>query len=234
MLNVHDHETVLDLGAGPMRYSMSIARCGNALVIAADLDFRVRDVEFAKGKGVVPIRADSQFLPLADRSVDRILMSSLLHMVPEPLKVLRECRRVLKDRGHVVLSVPNHYQFIPKFMKSIVWPTLCRLFGLPLTDAELTQHLNERFHVGGPQGYYSRDELAEMLKNAKLEIIEHEYSPGRVGSFLWELAVLGFVRCGNISFHLLFLAYPIAWALEFVKGASTGSEHIVKVGPIRG
>lgn len=231
MLDAHANETVLDLGAGPMQYSILVARCDGALVIAADLDFLTGDVELAKRKGVVPIRADGQFLPLADQSIDRILMSSLLHMVPEPLLVLRECRRVLKNEGHVVLSVPNHYQFIPKWMNSIAWPTLQRLFGLPSTHAELIQKLNERFHVGGPQGYYSLDELNTMLHSSGFFVMEHKYSPGRFGSVIWELAVLGYVRCGNVAFHLLMFVYPLARFFDVISKSSVGSEHVLLVAP---
>ena len=234
MLDVHDCETVLDLGAGPMHYAISIAQHDNAYVIAVDLDFRMDRVGMARRNGVVPIRATGQFLPLADQSIDCILMSSLLHMVREPLKLLQECRRVLRQDGHVVFSVPNHYQFIPRLMKSFAGPALRHLFRLPRTHEEIVCHLNERFHVSGPQGYYSLSELIPMLRSSGLNIVEHKYAPGRFGSLLWELAILGYVRFGNIAFHLLFFSYPLARLFDTAKKSSVGSEHVIKVDLVNG
>ena len=232
MLDVYDQQVVLDFGAGPMQYAIAVAQHDRAYVIAADLDFRLDCVDVAKRNRVVPLRANGQSLPLPDKSIDRILMSSLLHMVPEPLKLLRECKRVLKQDGHVVFSVPNHYQFIPKLMKSFVGPAFCRLFRLPRTHEELVCHLNKRFHVGGPQGYYSIDDLNSLLKSSGFDIVEHEYAPGWFGSLLWELSILGHIRFGNIAFHLLFLTYPLARFCDIFIKSSIGSEHIVKALPI--
>ena len=232
LLDVSDGQVVLDLGTGQMQYAIVFARYDGAYVIAVDLDFRMDRVGEAMGKGVVPLRANGQALPLADRSIDCILMSSLLHMVPEPLQLLTECRRVLKPGGHVVLSVPNHYQFIPVLMRSFAGPLLCQLFGLPRTPEELVRHLNERFHVGGRQGYYSLEELAGLLSTSGFRVVEHEYAPGRFGSLMWELSVLGYVSFGNLAFHLLFLAYPLARLCDILTKSSSGSEHIVKVSPV--
>lgn len=232
LLDLRNGQTVLDLGAGQMQYAILIARHDGAHVIAADLDLRMDRVDEARRNGVVPLRANGQALPLADGSVDRILMSSLLQMVPGPLQLLRECKRVLKPGGHVVLSVPNHYQFIPVLMKSFAAPVLCRLFGMPRTPGELIRHLNERFHVGGSQGYYSLNELTALLEASGFRIAEHKYAPGRFGSLLWELGVLGYVRFGNLAFHLLFFTYPFARLCDILVKSSVGSEHIVKVSPV--
>ncbi len=231
MLNVYEQQVVLDLGAGPMEYAIAVAQHDGVYVIAADLDLLMDRVSTARRHGVVPLQVNGQMLPLADQSIDRILMSSLLHMVPEPLKLLQECHRVLKQDGHVVLSVPNHYQFIPKLMKSFAGPALCRLFRLPNTHEELVCQLNKRFHVGGPKGYYSLSDLTSLLKETGFNIVEHEYAPGWFGSLLWELSILGYVRFGNIAFHLLFFTYPLARLFDIFKKSSIGSEHIVKVSP---
>lgn len=232
MLGADRQKIVLDLGAGPMQYAIAVAQNDSAYVIAADLDFRLDCVDVEKRNRVVPLRANGQSLPLADKSIDRILMSSLLHMVPEPLKLLQECHRVLKQDGHVVLSVPNHYQFIPKLMKSFAGSAFCYLFRLPHTHEELVCQLNKRFHVGGPQGYYSIDDLNSLLKSSGFDIVEHKYAPGWFGSLLWEFAILGYVRFGNIAFHLLFLTYPLARFFDIFIKSSIGSEHIVKALPI--
>lgn len=46
-------------------------------------------------------------LPLKKESVDVIIAGEIIEHVYNPIKFLRECRRVLKKRGKIVLSVPN-------------------------------------------------------------------------------------------------------------------------------
>ena len=55
--------------------------------------------------GVVLARADITALPVADRSVDRVLCFNGLHVIPDKDAALREFRRVLKPGGEVWGSV---------------------------------------------------------------------------------------------------------------------------------
>jgi len=217
---------LIDLGAGPMHYSIKLAKSSNFSVIAVDLDFPVEHVDVAKKNGVNPLRANGQKLPFGDQTIDRILMSSLLHMVPDPNALLIECKRVLKKEGHIVLSVPNNYQFIPRLLKS----PIARLFNLPEDDESLIAYLNKSFYVGGPRGYYSVSDLTDLFSQTGLEMIDHEYAPGRFGSLLWEVGVLAYVRFGNVAFHLLFFFYPFAKLIDAICNKNRiGSEHIVKI-----
>lgn len=49
---------------------------------------------------------DMQQMKLRDRSVDIVVHSDTLEHVPDPLAALRECRRVLKEGGHLFYTVP--------------------------------------------------------------------------------------------------------------------------------
>ncbi len=224
--------TILDIGAGSMSYSIALSRRNNIKVIAVDLLFTPEDELFARRNTVEALIADACVLPLRNSSVDCILMSSLLQMVSEPIHLLRECLRVLRPSGYIVLSVPNHYQFIPKFMGSSGGHFFMRLFGLPHSSEELVGHLNKRFNVAGPKGYYSEHELKALLVKAGFRITDHKYAPGRFGSLLWELSVLAYVKCGKVAFHLLFLSYPLAWLFDLIFKPTVGSEHIVRIEPI--
>jgi len=219
---------IIDLGAGQMQYTSELAKKSADGIVAVDLDPPAGSVGLVKC-GINIVRADATSLPFKDHRVDCILMSSLLQMVSEPLELLRECKRILGPGGHMVLSVPNQYQYIPLFTKSFISPVLRRAFRLPNADSEIVILLNERFHVSGPQGYYSTDQLTTLLESSGFRITDHKYSPGRFGSLLWELAVLGYIRFGNIAFHLLFLSYPLARLFDIIVKPTAGSEHIVKV-----
>lgn len=231
LLGISTDQRVLDLGAGPMQYAIRLASAGCGFVVAADLAIRSDHAKLARKSGVMPVQANGLGLPFADQMFDRVLMSSLLHMVPDPVGLLVECRRVLKPDGYLVLSVPNHYQFIPRWLL-LLQPWGRRTFGLPESPEELVARLNQQFNVGGTQGYYSRSELNALLKQGGFVIDEHIYAPNRQASILWELAILSYARWGNIAFHILYLFYPLGWILERTCKASEGSEHIVKARPI--
>ncbi len=92
--------TVLDLacGSGPMRSRLSGTYVG--------LDLSAAELSAAASKGLAVARADATRLPLADQSVDAVVMSMALMLVPMPA-TLSEVRRVLRPGGVFVASVPN-------------------------------------------------------------------------------------------------------------------------------
>lgn len=49
---------------------------------------------------------DMQHMNLPDDSVDMIVHSDTLEHIPDPLTALRECRRVLKEGGHLFYTIP--------------------------------------------------------------------------------------------------------------------------------
>ena len=55
----------------------------------------------------VDFSSDATELPLADNSVDMLIVLEMLEHVPDPAAVVRELARVLKPGGTVLLSVPS-------------------------------------------------------------------------------------------------------------------------------
>jgi SAM-dependent methyltransferase len=51
-------------------------------------------------------------VPLPDKSFDRIFALEILEHLPEPMRLLQEARRLLKDDGFMLLSVPNPYYYM--------------------------------------------------------------------------------------------------------------------------
>src|SRR5262245_36404062 len=52
------------------------------------------------------VAADVAALPFRDGAFDAIKVTEVLEHVPDPAAALAECRRVLRARGHVVISAP--------------------------------------------------------------------------------------------------------------------------------
>jgi len=69
----------------------------------AEARWVVADLTPALGPDVA---ADVVALPFRDDAFDAIKMTEVLEHVPDPAAALAECRRVLRKRGHVVISAP--------------------------------------------------------------------------------------------------------------------------------
>lgn len=101
---------------------------------------------------------ESRF-PFEDGAFDAVLFCEVLeHLQNDPLKVLREIRRVLRDDGHLILTTPNVSRF----------ENVCRMVaGVNIYDP---------YSGYGPYGRhnreYNRHELALLLAHCGFEIEE--------------------------------------------------------------
>jgi len=64
----------------------------------------VLDIEPAPSVDIV---GDGRSMPLADASIDVVLITQVLEHIPEPIAVIGEIHRVLKPGGTLLLSVPS-------------------------------------------------------------------------------------------------------------------------------
>jgi ubiquinone/menaquinone biosynthesis C-methylase UbiE len=111
---------IIDLGCGTGRFSEPMAARFGVLVIAIDPSQTMLD--YARRKratgSVILLRASAQELPFSDSSVDVAFMSMVYHHFVDPVIVAKECRRVLRDSGHVFIrnstreaDFPHRYFF---------------------------------------------------------------------------------------------------------------------------
>ena len=96
---------VLDLGCGTGRFALPMASRLNYCVVGADSSEEM--LTKAREKDTDGLVAwdyqDAQNLTYRDASFDVVFMSHLLHHVDCPVKVLRECKRVLTASGVVIV-----------------------------------------------------------------------------------------------------------------------------------
>lgn len=84
------------------------------------------------GEAVAPLQADVQRLPLADGSVDLVYGENFL-MYVDPAAVGRECARVLRPGGRVVLIEPTAHHPLVRLYRRLGSPyrsTAPRYFAL--------------------------------------------------------------------------------------------------------
>ena len=121
------------------------------------LDLSERVIEKAKGlgRGGAVVVADLlEGAPVPDGSFDRIFALEILEHLPQPLRLLEEARRLLKDDGRLLLSVPNPYYYMELVNEVRHFPDQDgHLFSF--TDANLRAFLTYAgFEVEGAVGTY--------------------------------------------------------------------------------
>jgi len=195
-----DH-VVLDVGCGNLQVTAELAKRAVKIVIGADASPQLATLGYVTRQ--IPrlriVRSDATRLPLASESVDRVLASSVLQMLPEPAALLAECRRVLKRTGILVLTVPEAYRYLP------------RLFRNGDGYTAFLGRLNRMFGVEG-MGYVSERELIALLRAAGFKPVAKARVPGPLGTFLWEASLATTYRLGDsrLPALLAFASYPFA------------------------
>lgn len=96
---------LLDVGCGIMPYKKNLLKPEGYSDEYISLDFEKPITE-----GYLEVKPDlvwdGRTIPLEDNSVDSILLTEVLEHCFEPIMVLKECNRVLKKGGHVLITVP--------------------------------------------------------------------------------------------------------------------------------
>jgi SAM-dependent methyltransferase len=88
----------LEIGVGPGRFA-------EALGVEFGIDPALSPLMFAKKRGVQACQAVGEALPYAAQSMRTVLLLFTYCFLADPSPVLRECRRVLKPGGHLVLGL---------------------------------------------------------------------------------------------------------------------------------
>ncbi len=102
---------VLEIGPGKGSYTKAIAKevLPNGKVYAIDIQESIikrlkKRIEKENIENIIPKIDDAYNLSFEDGSIDRIIMIACLPEIPEPVRVLKEAKRVLKLDGIISLS----------------------------------------------------------------------------------------------------------------------------------
>ena len=84
---------------------MGTGRFAEALGVRIGVDVSAAVLEFAARRGIRALRGRAEVLPYADATFDGVLMVGTLCFLSDPAKALRECARVLKPDGQLVVGL---------------------------------------------------------------------------------------------------------------------------------
>lgn len=143
-----------DIGCGPGFYAIPAAkRLPQGRVLAIDrqqdmLEWTAKRATEAKLTNLSPIQAMAHDIPIADASVDVVLMANVLHDLPDYPAILNEVLRILKPGGTYFL---------------VEWDKVDTAFGPPidirfapneLEHLLLSHHFREVQFIPAPSPWY--------------------------------------------------------------------------------
>ena len=179
-------EQVLDAGCGQGRHSVALRRLGCRVI---GLDLNRADLKYARylllhqdreemGKdpgagestgGWLVLQGNTECLPLASGSVQRIICSEVLEHVPSPAAALGELARILAPGGRMALSVPTPF-------------------------SEVIYRLSSDEYFNSPGGHVrilSLGAIRKLLEGAGLELTDLHFEHGFHTPYWWVRCVFG-------------------------------------------
>jgi len=98
-------QRVLDLGCGTGGFALAIAQHIQAQVIGVDVAPHLLRYAVARSRAlpILWILGHAEALPLADQTVDRVLMSLILHQIAHRERAIQEVYRVLRPGGRCLV-----------------------------------------------------------------------------------------------------------------------------------
>ncbi len=157
---------LLDAGAGPGVISKRLKEAGFD-VMAADINpflFSIPEIRCEK--------ADlNESLPFPDESFDYILCSNAIEHLENPYHFVKECYRILKERGKLLITTPNLLNLKSRMANLFVGFNLFK--GRPSNEVDAYEG-GDHIHLAN---YY---ELRISLHRNGFRILEattHRYSP---------------------------------------------------------
>jgi len=169
---------ILDLGTGPGYLPIEIVkRSADIKIVGIDLSRKlIQMAQQNAQKAGFPDRlkfqvGDAGKLKFDDACFDMAISTGMLHSLKEPIKVLKEIYRVLKDGGEAWIYDPAK---VASYIDRRKW------------KASLTHR--ERFFIWiftvikllGPIKTYNREQVAEMIRATNFEILSIEEDGGEI------------------------------------------------------
>lgn len=219
LAQIKEGMTIVDIGCGRGDVILTALR-GEVQLIGIDYSqeamrmssARLREVPEDRRRLINLILSEGTELPLKLQSVDVIFVMDLVeHLYPEQLqRCLRECRRVLKDRGRVVIHTsPNRWynDFGYPLWERPLNRVLNCLFRQQLLDRIIRTETDRVVHVNEQTVATLRSELQSCGFKSKVWLgVEYLLPMKKENPFMQLLEVARQMVCHLFPFSL---AYPL-------------------------
>jgi ubiquinone/menaquinone biosynthesis C-methylase UbiE len=191
---------ILDVGCG--RGTISEELTNNNTVIGLDVcEIALKE---AAVKGIeVKLWDIDKGIPFENSYFDIVLVMDVLEHILEPEHLFDECKRVLKNKGLLIISVPNMLNLLNRFY------FFCGIFK-DITDINHKQNLLFSEHIR----VFSKKVLEKLIEKKGLVCISKDYYfPQHISEEPWKrLSLIG--RC--IYYSGLFKILPSLFSRNFL------------------
>ena len=161
--NVGKGKRVLDIGCGE-GYVSSVLVGDNEVF---GLEIAEPAIEEAKKKGIKAFTSNLEDIPLPDRSFDVVLALDILEHLFDPVFVLREANRVLKDEGMLIISVPNAANIYSRLIYTVT--------GELKDAAEISEIRSPEFLFSEHIRFFSAKKIRKTLQSTGFKITIFHY-----------------------------------------------------------
>lgn len=173
--SIEGSKLVLDMGCGPGIISQRLAEKRHQ-VIAIDNDDTM--LEFARKRlamyyDVCVMQEDVTALPFGNQSIDGVVCNNVLYHVNDPLALVSEAHRVLKERGVFSVSGPTR-----TFDRSVLDSQMERelkeqgLYESIASDIEVIKRCNSIIAAQGIRNPFNIPELEAVLRRTGFSIMD--------------------------------------------------------------
>jgi SAM-dependent methyltransferase len=136
---------VLELGGGNGEHLNYVLHGFDSYTLI-DLRQAVLEDRHQKDPRVISIVADAERLPIDENSIDRVVVTCLLHHVDHPEIVLQEINRVLKNDGTATIFLSCDPGFVVRFLRKFTTERTAKKLGF--SGYDLMNARDHRNHVG--------------------------------------------------------------------------------------
>jgi len=231
MLDLHKEDIFLDLGCGGGNFAYEMSkRCKS---VGVDINPSIKNLAFAQRhqKNLNFIMADGFNLPFKEHSFDKVLLGGTLQAVEQDNELIKECYRILKNGGVLVLYVIQERRAIRIMYESNRFFTrkLIKLFNLPQNYAEFERDYVERVNM---TKFYTIEDLTGLVENNGFKVIDVEFAPKEIGSKILDILLIlsRGLKMPQPNHPIYFpILYPLIYfADKLSKGKLKGNEFIMK------
>jgi ubiquinone/menaquinone biosynthesis C-methylase UbiE len=103
----HKPTSILDIGVGNGNIITSVA---NKVGLDKKDLFGIDVIDYSKNNNFNFVKYENGKIPLADESIDLVMLMMVLHHTNDPIDTLKEAHRVLSRNGSVIVRETNAYQ----------------------------------------------------------------------------------------------------------------------------
>ncbi len=100
----------IEIGVGTGRFAAPLG-------IKIGVDVSKKIIEKARKRGIKAIFAPGEKLPFREKTFDFALLMMTICFVENPVKVIKETKRVLRDSGKIIVAIIDKESYLGKFYK---------------------------------------------------------------------------------------------------------------------